>query len=100
MSTDFLRATLEHELLRYACGRAIFCPSCNRVLDADRSVLLVPASDDTRAQARQLAASPAGHAAVTCAECYDLMRGRLSAVEEAALLRSVEITDGREVARG
>ncbi len=40
MVCDLLRETMQAQLLRYACGARIFCPICDRVLDAPKAVLL------------------------------------------------------------
>ncbi len=78
-----LESHLNLELLRYAAGRAIFCPSCDHILDARRSVLMC-ANDN-------------GPTAILCGDCYDEMRERLSAVEDAAFVRGVDVTDGRSL---
>lgn len=81
MPLHMLEEKLNRELLRYAVGRAIFCPSCEKVLDIGDAVLMMRRDG--------------GATAVLCGTDYDRMRDRLSAVDDAAFLAAVEITDGR-----
>jgi hypothetical protein len=76
-----LEEKMNRELVRYAVGRAIFCPSCDRVLDIADAVLMTTKND--------------GPCAVTCGACHDELRARLTAVEDAALLTRVDIIDTR-----
>lgn len=82
-----LEAMMNRELLNYAAGRAMFCPSCDRILDSDSAVLMTTRDGVNADQC----------AAITCADCYDELRKRLRGVEEAALLARVEIIDGRRL---
>lgn len=82
-----LEDTLNHELLCYAVGRALFCPDCNRVLDASGAVLVTARDSGPDAPAPGIA----------CADCWDAYRANLRAVDETALLARCDILDGREL---
>lgn len=37
---DMMRVTVNRNLLKHACGTAMFCPQCQGILDAPRAVLI------------------------------------------------------------
>lgn len=86
MPLDILTETLTGELVKYACGRAIFCPGCEVVLDCRDAVLYTPREDDGTLRA-----------AILCGACSDTMRDSLTSVDEALLLTQQDIYDGREI---
>lgn len=79
---------MERELLRFAVGRAIFCPDCETVLDTDSAVLYSPKDS----------ADPSCTPAVCCAKCSDAARDKLRSIDEAVLLARYDIYDGRRYA--
>jgi hypothetical protein len=73
-----MERTITRNLLKHAAGHAMFCPLCNRVLDAPTTVLV-----------------QAGEVIKTlCAPCYDTeLLPKLKA--RPGLFERCEITDGR-----
>ena len=80
-----LESHLTGELIGYACGRAIFCPSCDTILDRDDAVLYTPRANE-------------GTSAILCGSCSDSMRDSLRPIDEAVLLARTDIYDGRRYA--
>lgn len=76
---DLMQRTLNRNLVKYAAGRAIFCPSCDDILDQKRTVVVT---------------TPAGRTMTYCGQCWD----KVAAVA-AADPRFVEldILDGRQL---
>ena len=73
------------QLLRYAVSRAMFCPTCDCVLDMRRAVL-TEGSEQT------------GIACVSCWESLlERMRERFGADRVAEVLTDISVTDGREL---
>ena len=77
-----MQKTVNRNLLKYAAGRAIFCPCCSVIMDARRTVI-VTAGDVTK---------------VLCASCWDTAVAPKISTER---LAQCEIVDGRiEFKRG
>jgi len=80
-----LQLHVTKELLRYAVSQAIFCPTCNGILDVRRAVL-TEGSERT---------------GIACASCWesllDRMRERFGADRVACVLAEISVTDGREL---
>lgn len=72
---SLMQETIHRNLLKYAAGRAIFCPHCDTILDCRSTVV---ATRDTREY-------------VMCARCWD------SKVDQAGKAACSEIVDGREL---
>lgn len=77
-----LEKTLKRNMLRFHCGREIFCPGCRQVLDARRAVEI-----DFH-QGGNLA-----HSAIRCASCFDARAEYWRTPTAEGLTR--EIVDGR-----
>ena len=72
---DFLKRTMQRNLLKYAAGAAIFCPLCEAVADCKRWVI----------------ATYKGKTCGVCAKCWDKhTAGKVVSPE-------IEVTDGRVV---
>lgn len=54
--TDMLHKTVNRNLLKYAAGRAIFCPGCSAIMDWKRTVIVE---------------FPKGQTVVRCCKCWD-----------------------------
>ena len=80
-----LKTTANRNLLRYAVGHAIFCPSCRNILDYRRAVL---AGNDN-------------FNAVLCTECWDKAVDRLKANGHTAedIANKIDVIDGRTFGR-
>ena len=78
---DPLRRRMTIKLLKYAVGRAICCPTCGKVLDYRRAVMI----------------SAPHYEAIACASCYDAIDPKVRA--EFASLPGREVIDGREVSK-
>ncbi len=78
-----LQLRISKQLLSYAVSRAIFCPTCNRILDVRRAVL----------------AETSALSVIECASCWEStvegMRERLGADRAAEILAEIDVTDGR-----
>ncbi len=82
-----LELHIRKQLLRYAVSQAIFCPTCEGILDVRRAVL-------TEGSART------GIACVSCCESLlERMRERFGADRVADVLTEISVTDGRELHR-
>lgn len=72
-------------LVKYAVGRAIFCPDCKSVLDYRRAVLI----------------TGVGKAGISCTTCWDKRKAALIKKHgdelTAAILGDLDILDGREL---
>ena len=72
-----MQKTVTRNLLKYAAGRAIFCPLCGAIMDQSRTVII------TAGQVTK----------VLCAPCWDNeLRPKISAER----LAQCDIVDGRE----
>jgi hypothetical protein len=74
-----MQTTINRSLLKYAAGRAVFCPQCGDIMDAKRTVIVT---------------TPAGQTRTMCAHCWDQVAGFARKDERFAEL---DILDGREV---
>ena len=61
----------QREALKYAVGRALSCPTCGRILDARRSVLMTPM--------RSPAANASRGCSIACGNCWDKFVARAAA---------------------
>ena len=72
-------------LVKYAVGRAIFCPDCSGILDYRRTVLI----------------TGVGKAGIACGKCWDKRKAALIKKHgdelTAAILGEMDILDGREL---
>lgn len=76
-----LRRQLAQEAVKYAAGRAIFCPSCRQVLDAPNTVLVTGQHK----------------AGVACGPCFDQQLAQAGTTAEDLIDRGIDIDDGRKV---
>jgi hypothetical protein len=76
-----LQAKLNRNLLKYAAGHAIFCPACEDIMDARRTVVATIAD---------------GRTLVRCAHCWDSI---VDKVPDKSALAKLDIVDGRVVFR-
>ena len=71
---SYLQLTVARNLVKYAAGRAMFCPKCETVLDAPTTVY----ADD----------GDGGHTLILCATCWGKSPGNVRA-------GSITVWDGR-----
>ena len=85
--TDVMRETVLKNALKFACGQAIFCPACQKILDCSRAVSVDFYQHGTLAGTR-----------TTCAGCYDSkVKPRIDAAADRIKAEGikVEVSDGR-----
>lgn len=84
MFDDYLKRTVTRNLLKFAAGNAIFCPSCQTVMDWKRTAIIEVNKDGKTLVSK-----------TQCCKCLDKALERYKAVvaDHGATL---EITDGRE----
>ena len=82
-----LQRTVTRNLLKHAAGRAIFCPSCQTIMDWKRTVIYDVQRQDTPDSTVKVF--------VWCGKCADKA---LPSLQKACLDRNLvlEITDGRK----
>jgi hypothetical protein len=79
-----LERMLNRQLLRFACGTAIFCPSCETILDCDDAVSF----------------AVAGRTGIRCGSCFDSQltdaAQQAGITTDDARTKIVDLVDGRE----
>jgi hypothetical protein len=74
-----LEVTVNRDLLKYAAGRAIFCPQCRKIMDAKTTVIVT---------------TPAGQTWTSCAACWDKVA---TMARKDARFAELDIVDGRDL---
>ena len=92
---ELIKQETERELLKFAAGRAIFCPACRNVMDWRETVIATVHGRQGEAEEKVM------RTFVQCGKCYDQRAHLLNdAVVSAAAKRPdvklrIEVTDGR-----
>ena len=83
MPDELMEREVNKNLVKYAVGRAIFCPDCEVVLDYRRAVLI----------------TGVGKAGISCTKCWDKRKAALIKKHgdewTAAILGELDVLDGR-----
>lgn len=87
---DVLKPHLEFQSLKFACGRQMFCPHCDELLDCRSAVQIdVYRADNNKLQCTK----------TYCARCADMLlvqRLEESFSQEAGFAVKIEVIDGRD----
>ncbi len=76
-----METTINQNILEYAVGRKIFCPSCETILDAENAVLV----GTDRGQG------------IACGPCFDVQRNHRYQTNDEMRADGFDVIDGREL---